>query len=190
MSIMNKSDQYLHTGRAPIDAKSLVKTYADLTSINTWNVDVKGVNTFVAYNGMITAVYLDRDENKNLTDKNGIYFLFDSSANTGAKKPDVTNEENWHKLGGINDLPGLAEQVSTIQAELEDVKADVDKLQDSATEIIETLPTEGIEGKIYVVTSEAKTYVWHGGEFLPVGDGAGDSAIEIQIIHGGSASTN
>jgi hypothetical protein len=182
MAINSSENQYSYKGRGPLDAKSLVKTYADLLLPATWVVD--GVDS--AYNGMITAVWLNNTD----TSKNGVYFLHDSAVTTARGKPDVTNEANWHKLGGINDLPGLTDQIAKIQEELEAVKNDVDELQESATVIIEPgqqLPETGTSGKLYVVLEEATTYVWYNNAYMPVGDGAGDETPEIQVIHGGSA---
>lgn len=181
MAIQSSINQYRAKGKSPLDAKALVKTYADLLNSATWTVD--GVMS--AYNGMITAVWL------NLTDatQNGIYFLHDPNVTSTRGTPDVTNKANWHKLGGIDNLPGLVEQITSIQDDLDHVKEDVEDLQDSAT-IVENskadFPIEGKAGKIYVATKEAMTYVWYNGDYLPVGDGGGD-AVEIQIIHGGNA---
>lgn len=186
MAIANTQNQYLYTGKGPLDAKSIVKTYTDLLSLATWQTP-DGV--FTAYNGMIVAVWLN---NTDMT-KNGVYFLHDHTVTTARAKPDVTNEANWHKLGGINDLPGLNDQILNIQNELEAVKEDVENLQDSATVVIEPgqkLPDTGLSGKIYVVLEEATTYVWYNGAYLPVGDGAGDDTPDIQIIYGGKASAN
>ena len=180
MAIQSSINQYRAKGKSPLDAKALVKTYADLLNPATWTVD--GVMS--AYNGMITAVWL------NLTDatQNGIYFLHDPNVTSTRGTPDVTKEANWHKLGGIDNLPGLVEQINGIQDDLDQVKEDVEELQDSATIVKDSktdFPIEGKTGKIYVATKEAMTYVWYNGDYLPVGDG-GDNA-EIQIIHGGNA---
>ncbi len=182
MAIATTQNQYLYTGKGPLDAKSIVKTYADLTRIDTWQTPD---GAFTAYNGMIVAVWLNNVD----ATKNGIYFLHDQTVTTARAKPDVTNEANWHKLGGTKDLPGLAEQIATMQKELKDLQADVEELQDSATVIKENrsdFPVEGTPGKLYIATAEAKTYVWVNNDYLPVGDGGGDSE-EIQIIHGGRA---
>lgn len=186
-TIISSSNQYKHTGRGPLDSKTLVKTFADLTNKSTWTVlNDKGAETVIAYNGMITAVWLDKDENKNLTDKNGIYFLFDKNITGITKAPDVTIEANWHRLGSIESLDGLSEQIAELQTALQEAQADIEELQDSATVVTETfdaLPRPGTPGKIYIVTEEAMTYVWYNNDYLPVGDG-GDN-IEIQIISGG-----
>lgn len=180
MAIQSSINQYRAKGKGPLDAKSLVKTFAELTTLSTWLVD----GVISAYNGMITAVWLDLEDST----KNGIYFLHDASVKSTRGTPDVTNPNNWHKLGGIDNLPGLAEQLSEIQTELEEVKADVDELQESATVVKEfrsEFPETGLSGKIYVAMKEAMTYVWYNGDYLPVGDGGDNN--EIQIIHGGTA---
>lgn len=183
MAIQSSTNQYRTKGKSPLDAKALVKTYADLLNPVTWTVD----GTMSAYNGMITAVWL------NLTDatQNGIYFLHDPNVTSTRGTPDVTNKANWHRLGGIDNLPGLIEQINGIQDDLDQVKEDVEDLQDSAT-IVRDSKAEfdkvGLPGKIYVATKEAMTYVWYNNDYLPVGDGGGD--VEIQIIHGGSANGN
>jgi len=182
MAINSSENQYSYKGRGPLDAKALVRTYTDLLLPETWVVD--GVES--AYNGMITAVWLNNTD----TSKNGIYFLHDATITTARGKPDVTKEANWHKLGGINDLPGLAEQLTSLQNDLDAVKIEVDELQESATVIIEPgqqLPATGTSGKLYVVLEEATTYVWYNNAYMSVGDGAGDETPEIQVIHGGSA---
>jgi hypothetical protein len=56
---------------------------------------------------MLVAVYLDKAESA-LSNKNGLYYLFDPQATTAIKKPDVTQDENWHKLGGFEDFQSLA----------------------------------------------------------------------------------
>jgi hypothetical protein len=178
MAIAKSANQYKFSGKGPLDSKALVKTYAELLDVATWTIDGK----VAAYNGMITAVWLNKED----TSKNGIYFLHDINCTTALKTPDVTVEANWHKLGGIDNLPGLADQISAIQNDLEKVKSDVDELQDSATVVKEfrsQFPETGLPGKLYVAMKEATTYVWYNGDYLPVGDG-GDND-EIQIISGG-----
>lgn len=181
MAILVNSNQYKHTGKGPLDAKLLVKTYADLLLTDTWTVE----NKVAAYNGMITAVWLNKED----TSKNGIYFLHDPAVTSTLKTPDVTNEANWHKLGGLADLQALAEQIDGIKNSVETLQSTVEDLQESATEIVELksqLPETGVAGKIYVVTEEAATYVWCNSEYLPVGDGAGEDSVDIQLINGGS----
>ena len=184
------SSQYLYTGRGPFDAKSIVKTYADLKNENTWKSEAGNI---IAYNGMIVAVWLDKTTPTN----NGIYYLYDDAvlvnptANYIVPAPDVTKDANWHKLGSIDALPELSKQITALQTELDAVKVNVTGLQDSATVVVSTkaeLPDTGTVGRIYVVTEEAMTYVWCNNNYLPVGDGGNhDHDEEIQIICGGKA---
>ena len=187
MAITNIKNQYKFAGKGPVDAKALIKTYAELLKVETWQVtNEAGTKVNTAYNGMITAVWLNKDD----TSKNGIYFLHDTSVTSAFGTPDVTLEANWHKLGGLNDLPGLAEQVAAVQSELEAVKADVNELQDSATIVRDSrdlFPEVGERGRLYVALKEATTYVWYNEGYLPVGDGSGESE-DIQIICGGGPS--
>jgi len=180
----NRDSNYEVSVKKPLDARSIVKTYNDLLNIDNW-VNANGGP--IAYNGMIVAVWLNLKD----TSKNGVYFLHDATVTTAKGTPDVTREANWHKLGGINDLPGLSEQISSIQSELEQVKADVDELQDSATVVKDTFaafPETGEPGRLYIAAQEAMTYVWYNGQYLPVGDGSGDDTPDIQIISGGGPS--
>ena len=125
MAILIKNDQQLYKGRGPLDSKSLVKTYAELLNINTWTKE----DTLVAYNGMIVAVWLNKDD----TSKNGIYFLFDPNVTTAIKKPDVANEANWHRFADISDIVDLSnkinscsEAIASEQARAEAVEAALD----------------------------------------------------------------
>ena len=175
--------QYAYSGKGPLDSKALVKTYAELLAPATWLVNEKAA----AYNGMLVAVWLNKDD----TTKNGIYFLHDPNCTTTLKTPDVTLEANWHKLGEISDLQGLSEQVAALATELESVKADLVEVQETATVVLQTadeLPEIGVANKLYVVATEAKSYVWVNGTYLPVGDGVGSGDVDIQIINGGGPS--
>jgi hypothetical protein len=84
-------------------------------------------DTLLAYNGMITAVWLNKDD----TSKNGVYFLFDPLVTTTIKKPDVTNQSNWHRFAELSDLTALTEQLSYMNTELTGVKTRLATLEDS-----------------------------------------------------------
>lgn len=130
MAIIGSSNQYKYTGRGPLDPKATVKTYADLLSEATWTItNTSGNKVVIAFNGMITAVWLDKDADKNLTDKNGVYFLFDPDVGSALAAPDVTNADNWHKLADIADLTSLVNQISEIESELTGVKTRLDALE-------------------------------------------------------------
>lgn len=123
MAVIKTTNQQLYTGRGPVDYKALVQTYNDLTTEATWTIDGK----IVAYNGMITAVWLNKED----TTKNGIYFLFDPAITSGRQTPAVTNEANWHKFAELSDLTALTEQLSAMSNELNGVKTKLATLEAS-----------------------------------------------------------
>lgn len=127
MAILSSSNQYTYAGKGALDAKSLVKTYSELLSVDTWTVD--GVVT--AYNGMITAVWLNTVD----TAKNGVYFLYDPSVTTARKTPDTTNEANWHKLAEFADLADISERLVAINTELTGIKTRLSTLEASKVTI-------------------------------------------------------
>lgn len=175
-------DQYRYSGKGPLDAKALVKTYADLLSESTWEVE----GTASAYNGLITAVWL----NKTDPSKNGIYFLYDETVTSGLKKPDVTKEANWHKLAEISDLVDFTARLSAIEADLTALDVRLTTLEEESDVITygyrSGFPTEGEASKLYVAADEGKTYVWFNDDYLLVSGGVG-SYEEPTVIHGGSA---
>lgn len=173
MAIIPSSNQYKFTGKGPVDSKTLVKTYANLLAENTWQED--GAN--IAYNGMIVAVWLNKDD----TAKNGIYFLFDPECTSTLKNPDVTNEANWHKLA---DADGLVDKLSLIDDRLTALE---EKESDVVTYGYRSgFPTTGEANKLYVAADEGKSYIWFDNDYLPVSGGA-SSDSEYDIIYGGSA---
>lgn len=110
MAIQSSTNQYRIKGKGPLDAKSLVQTYADLLNPVTWQVD--GVAS--AYNGMITAVCRNTED----VSKNGVYFLHDARATGSRATPDVTVEANWHKLGDSANTGDVAARLVSIESTL------------------------------------------------------------------------
>lgn len=176
MAIMKKTDQFLYTGRGPLDAKSIVKTYADLLKADTWTAVVNETETFIAYNGMIVAVWLNKED----TSKNGIYFLYDPAVTSTVKRPDIANEANWHKLAELSDIADFEARLSA----LENAEQESDVITYGYRE---GFPVEGEEGKLYVAADEKKSYVWFNGEYLAVGGSDGSNYEEPDVIYGGSA---
>lgn len=176
------SNQYLYTGRGPFDAKSLVKTYADLLLENTW-LSATGKNS--AYNGMIVAVWLNKEDPA----KNGVYYLHDSTVTSTFKAPNVTNEANWHKIAEMAELADFTARLTTIGSELSDLSARVAALEEDSDVVTygyrKVFPEIGEEGKLYVAADEGKSYVWFNGGYLAVSGGG--SYEEPDIIYGGSA---
>lgn len=166
--------------KKPFDARMLVPCYDDLLLKDNW---VKsGTTQVIAYNGMLVAVANTAD-----VSKNGLYFLFDAAA-TGLKSPDVTNADNWIKIGETADIRDFAERVTTIESELDSIKDRLDALEAEGSDV-ETygyrsgFPATGEANKLYVAADESKTYIWFNDEYMSVG---GDSE-QPEVIFGGTA---
>ncbi len=137
MAVFTIADQYKYKGPGPFDAKSLVKTYSDLTSQSTWLVD----NKLVAYNGMLVSVGF----NKTDTSKNGVYVLFDPSVTTAIGKPDVTNENNWHKLAELTDFSEVVAKIaSNTQAITDETAARIAAISVIYTPSVGETPAAGL----------------------------------------------
>lgn len=169
------SGQYKYAGRGPLDTKTLVKTYAELLKAETWYNEADKVS---AYNGMITAVWLNKED----TTKNGIYLLHDASITSTFKAPDVTNEANWHKLVEMSELTDFIQSLSALEARVAALEEDSDVVTYGYRS---GFPAEGEANKLYVAADEGKTYVWFNDDYLPVG--GSESYEEPEVIFGGSA---
>lgn len=183
---MVKRDQLVYSGKGPLDSKALIKTYAELLSTSTWTNKVDGNDVFVAYNGMIVAVWLNKED----TSKNGVYFLYDPQVTSAIKKPDVTNEANWHRLDKNTDINSEIERITAIEEDIIEVKEDISDLEESQTESFERrdlFPEEGIINKIYIALDEQKSYVWDASTGYICISGNSSEMPEIQIICGGTA---
>ena len=184
-AIIETGSQFVYTGKGPLDSKALVKTFAELIDRNTWIVN--GAST--AYNGMIVSVWLNKEDST----KNGIYYLFDPACTTTIKNPDVTNEENWIKLGGVEDTSELVGQLKNIQNQLESLSSRVDVLEANGSEVVTYayragFPTTGEANKLYVAADQKRTYVWVDGTgYILVGTGFEETDDGHILIDGGSA---
>jgi hypothetical protein len=137
------SNNYKYTSKGPLDAKCLVKTYDDLLDIATWtyvNPDT-GKESFIAYNGMIVAVWLNNTD----PSKNGIYFLHDPSVTKITGKPNIADSTCWHKMGGLNGLPGLESQIAALKSRLDTAESNISTLQQTTSALntaVETLRSD------------------------------------------------
>lgn len=111
------SSQYAYNSNGPFDAKMLVGTTEELYSPATWQ-NKEGEN--LAYNGMIVAVWRERNENAY---KNGIYLLHDGKANnkflidtTDITRSTISKPESWHKIGDLNtDIDVIKSHITRVE---------------------------------------------------------------------------
>ena len=186
-----RSSNYEVSVKKPLDARSLVKTYEDLTLESNWLIDGKSV----AYNGMLVAVANTSD-----TSKNGLYFLFDIECTTSLKSPDVTSEANWLKIGETSEIGDFVERIAQIDSELSDINDRLEALEADRTHVYgyrKDFPSVGERDHIYIANDECRTYVYIGGEnpkYLPIADqfeytdhDNNSETPEVRIICGGNA---
>jgi arsenate reductase-like glutaredoxin family protein len=79
---------YNVTDYHPLDTRQLVPTFAALTREDNWVY----AGESIAYNGMLVVVG-NEEANK------GVYYLFDKEKPGAEDIPDVSNPDNWYKLG-------------------------------------------------------------------------------------------
>lgn len=174
-------NMYKVAGKAPVDAKALIKTYNDLLLETTWEVvNDYGNKVNVAYNGMITAVWLDEDSTKN-----GIYFLQDTNKRNVSSvlnnNPDVTKAENWIKLCDLSAIKALETQIADLNSRLE-------ILEGQSTETFTSkydFPQEGIINKLYIDAATSTMYFWSGTEYVSLG--VSSAGVDYDLISGGNA---
>ena len=107
--------------KKPLDARSLVKAYADLLNSDNW---VNAAGKSIAYNGMLVAVANTSDSSKN-----GLYFLFDPACTTSLKSPNVTLASNWIKIGETSELGDLVTRLNTIELALTNIDTRLTSLE-------------------------------------------------------------
>jgi hypothetical protein len=156
-NIFNSTDQYRFTGKGPLDAKALVPNFKTLTKVDTWIASVTNPNTGVVtnvridYNGMIVAVWNDPDATKN-----GVYFLHDSQVKTALAKPNIEDEANWHKMGGLGGLPGLEAQIAELKDRVGTVEDTVSGLQQTTSTL--STAVETLRADVDTLQAQAPTF--------------------------------
>ena len=178
MAVIVKSDQQTYAGRGPLDSNSLVKTYAELLDESTWTKTVNGASTLVAYNYMLVAVWLNKED----TSKNGFYYLFDPNVTSALKKPDVTNPDNWHRLDQSNSID-VSAQIEALRQEIAEGYVTKEALDESKIIRIKTvaeLPNTG-DSTYFYLCDDGNTYVYGDGIYTKF------ASREVRTIDGGTA---
>lgn len=187
---ITRDSNYEVSIKKPLDARSLVKAYADLLNNDNW-INAEGKS--IAYNGMLVAV-----ANTNDTSKNGLYFLFDVKCTSSLKSPDVTSEDNWLKIGETSEISDFVERINQIDTELSDIKDRIDALENEERAHTygyrKDFPEVGKQNHMYIAADEHRTYVFVGNKYLPIADqfdytddDNNPATPEVRIIYGGSA---
>ena len=132
---------------APLDARAVVNTKADLTNVASFDY---------YYVGMITSV---KDEGK-------AYILTDN---------DPTLASNWNELGAGNEMNiSLDTELSNVSenpVQNKVIKAAIDAVSTGKYITVDTLPTEGVGKNVYLVPNGDNTYtqyVWDN-DWLEIG---------------------
>lgn len=178
------SSNYEASISKPMDARMLVPSYNDLLDNSNW---LTSKNTPCCFNGMLVAVANTSD-----TSKNGLYMLFDKD---NARKPNVTIETNWIKIGETSDISDLVSRIQTIETKITELSSDIESLDARVSDLEDeeklhtygyrsAFPVAGVAGHMYVAVDEKKTYVWFNDAYTPVG---GSEYEELAVIFGGTA---
>lgn len=188
------SSNYEATTNKPMDARMLVPTYGDLLENSNW---VTSKNAPCCFNGMLVAVADMHD-----TSRNGLYMLFDPTNN---RRPNVTIEENWIKIGETSDIADFVRRIETIEQSVAELSSDVSSLDARLTTLEsedrthtygyrKDFPAEGIPNHIYRAEDQGRSYIYSVNQYLPIGDTIyeywdldGDDEPDVRVINGGSA---
>ena len=160
---VSRNTNYEITIKKPIDARSLVKTYEDLTDSSNW---INKAGNPICYNGMLVAVANTSD-----ITYNGVYFLFDPNCTDSKKTPDVTNTSHWIRIGESSDVSSLITDLETLQSQLTSLQQKVDKLADDKASVQcvlsrTDLPTTGTRNIVYFIETENRSCTWNGTNYI------------------------
>ena len=191
------SSNYEASISKPMDARMLVPSYEDLLDNNNW---ITSKETPCCFNGMLVAVANTKD-----TSKNGLYMLFDG---TNARKPDVTVETNWIKIGETSDISDFVSRIQTIESSIAEITSDITALDARVSELerlhnednVERFgyrnmfPAVGVLNRIYIANDEKRTYIYTTEGYIHIADqfdtidhDEDENTPEVRIIFGGTA---
>ena len=158
--IFNLSGNYEPTVAGPLDARTVVEFFSDLTNPTTWTI---ASATPWLFNGLLVCVTNDPDPTKI-----GLYMLVDAT--------NYTVEDSWRKIADIRDIEALNERIDQISG------GGGGAVQ---VESKTNLPNVGSEGIVYFVKDENATYRWDDAGLKYYCTGR--DYQEIKVINGGNA---
>lgn len=176
------------TSGAPVDAKMLVDTKADLYTASTWQApSAAGANAgkMFCYYGMLVYVGNDTPEN------NGLYVLQNSGANDANADATANSGANWVRISQTDTrINAIESDIDSIQSELENIPtADNVVLK---TDISTVIPEEGaVDTKVAsekAVADAIGNFIETGSSArlttLTIGNGTGAATVTLDTTNG------
>lgn len=176
------------TSGAPVDAKMLVDTKADLYNASTWQApSAAGANAgkMFCYYGMLVYVGNDTPEN------NGLYVLQNSGANDANKDATANSGANWVRISQTDTrINAIESDIDSIQSELEDIPTTNNVVL--KTDISTVIPEEGaVDTKVAsekAVADAIGNFIETGSSArlttLTIGDGTGAATVTLDTTNG------
>lgn len=177
------------TSGAPVDAKMLVDTKADLYNASTWQAPSAAANAgkMFCYYGMLVYVGNDAEHPEN----NGLYVLQNSGANDANDDATANSGANWVRISQTDTrINAIESDIDAIQTELEDIPtADNVVLK---TDISTVIPEEGaVDTKVAsekAVADAIGNFIETGSSArlttLTIGNGTGAATVTLDATNG------
>lgn len=178
------------TSGAPVDAKMLVDTKADLYNASTWQApSAAGANAgkMFCYYGMLVYVGNDAEHPEN----NGLYVLQNSGANDANADATANSGANWVRISQTDTrINAIESDIDSIQSELENIPtADNVVLK---TDISTVIPEEGaVDTKVAsekAVADAIGNFIETGSSArlttLTIGNGTGAATVTLDTTNG------
>ena len=176
------------TSAAPVDAKMLVETKADLYNTSTWQApSAAGANQgkMFCYYGMLVYVGNDTPEN------NGLYVLQNSGANDANKDATANSGANWVRISQTDTrINAIESDIDSIQSELENIPTTNNVVL--KTDISTVIPEEGaVDTKVAsekAVADAIGNFIETGSSArlttLTIGNGTGAATVTLDTTNG------
>lgn len=178
------------TSGAPVDAKMLVDTKADLYNASTWQApSAAGANAgkMFCYYGMLVYVGNDAEHPEN----NGLYVLQNSGANDANADATANSGANWVRISQTDTrINAIESDIDSIQSELENIPTTNNVV--FKTDISTVIPEEGaVDTKVAsekAVADAIGNFIETGSSArlttLTIGNGTGAATVTLDTTNG------
>lgn len=178
------------TSGAPVDAKMLVDTKADLYNASTWQApSAAGANAgkMFCYYGMLVYVGNDAEHPEN----NGLYVLQNSGANDANADATANSGANWVRISQTDTrINAIESDIDSIQSELENIPTTNNVVL--KTDISTVIPEEGaVDTKVAsekAVADAIGNFIETGSSArlttLTIGNGTGAATVTLDTTNG------